>query len=228
MASPALLPPLALLLSFLQEGVVVLALRHILWSITLVGELVEDEAELAALLAGRDTIQTNVELGAIVSVGILRMGVELAELVSGGLFRADEPIGCHVGVSLALCPVGDLWPVAHAAVLVKPEAGGTGVLLGSAIHTSIEDVADAGVRVGVEAVETRTQVAGALRGLELQPVATVHVEVMIARLPLPAEGIKHQAVRAETILWYVIKAVVVFVALHGVGEVAVLLRASEV
>jgi hypothetical protein len=51
---------------------------------------------------------------------------------------------------------------------------------------------------------------------------------MIARLPLPAEGVKHQAIRAETILGYVVKAVVVFVALQGVGEVAVLLRASEV
>ena len=51
-----------------------LPLRHILRSITLVRELVEYEAELAALLTGRDAVQANVELGAIVGVGIPRDG----------------------------------------------------------------------------------------------------------------------------------------------------------
>jgi hypothetical protein len=47
-----------------------LPLRHVLGSITLVGELIEDKAELAALLTGRDTVQANVELGAVVGVGV--------------------------------------------------------------------------------------------------------------------------------------------------------------
>ena len=67
-----------------------------------------------------------------------------------------------VGLSLALLPVGDLWPVADAAVLVEPEAGGAGVLLCLAINTGVEDVTDGGVGVGVETIEAGTQVTGAL------------------------------------------------------------------
>ena len=68
-----------------------------------------------------------------------------------------------VGLSLALLPVCGLWPVTDAAVLIKPEAGGAGVLLCLAIHTGVEDVTDGGVRVGVETIETGAQVTGALR-----------------------------------------------------------------
>ena len=68
-----------------------------------------------------------------------------------------------VGLSLALLPVSDLWPVADAAVLIEPEAGGAGVLLCLTIHTGVEDVTDGGVRVGVETIETGAQVTGALR-----------------------------------------------------------------
>ena len=67
-----------------------------------------------------------------------------------------------VGLSLALLPVGGLGPVADAAVLVEPEAGGAGVLLGLAVHTGVEDVADGGVGVGVETIEAGAQVTGAL------------------------------------------------------------------
>ena len=67
-----------------------------------------------------------------------------------------------VSVSLAVLPVGDLGPVADAAVLVEPEAGGAGVLLGLPVHAGVEDVADGGVRVGVETIETRAEVAGTL------------------------------------------------------------------
>ena len=51
---------------------------------------------------------------------------------------------------------------------------------------------------------------------------------MIARLPLSAEGVEDQAIWAQPVLWDVVEAVVVFVALHRVGEVAVPLRTSEV
>ena len=123
-----------------------------------------------------------------VVVFLLGVGVELAELVGGRLLGASEAAGglwrnresdggivltvqlvmCPiptVGIGLALRPVGDLRPVADSAVLVEPEAGGAGVLLGVTVHAGVEDVADAGVGVGVEAVETGTQVAGALGGL---------------------------------------------------------------
>ena len=63
---------------------------------------------------------------------------------------------------------------------------------------------------------------------ELKPVATVDVEVMIARLPLSAEGVEDKTIRAEPVLWDVVETVVVFVALNRVGEVAVPLRTSEV
>ena len=70
-----------------------------------------------------------------------------------------------VSLGLALGPVGDLGPVADAAVLVEPESRGASVLLGGSVHASVEDVAHAGVRVRVEAVQTGAQVAGTLRGL---------------------------------------------------------------
>ena len=67
-----------------------------------------------------------------------------------------------VGLSLALLPVSGLGPVADAAVLVEPEAGGAGVLLCLAINTGVEDVTDSGVGVGVETIQAGTQVTGAL------------------------------------------------------------------
>ena len=67
-----------------------------------------------------------------------------------------------VGLSLALLPVSDLRPVTDAAVLIKPQAGGAGVLLCLTIHTGVEDVTDGRVWVGVETIEAGTQVTGAL------------------------------------------------------------------
>jgi len=216
------------LVSILQEGVVVLALRDILGGIALLGQLVVDQPELAALLPRGDAVEADVELGAVVGVGVLGVGVKLAELVRGGLLGTSEAAGGLVGIGLALGPVGDLRPVADSAVLVEPEAGGAGVLLGVPVHAGVEDVADAGVGVGVEAVETGTQVARSLGGLELEPIATVHVEVVVARLPLAAEGVKYETVGAESVLGLVVEAVVVFVTLDGVREVTVLFRTSEV
>merc|ERR1719234_1839519 len=223
-----LLPPLLGLVPVLQECIVVLALWDILWCVALLGELVVDETELTALLTGRDSVQADIELRAVVRVGVLGMGVELAKLISRGLLRAGEPVVCLVGISLALLPVGHLGPVANSAVLVEPESGAAGVLLCCAVHASVEDVAHTGVRVRVEPVQTRAQVAGTLGGLELKPVATVDVEVVIARLPLSAEGVKDKTVWAQPVLWDVVETVVVFVALNCVGEVAVPLRTSEV
>ena len=67
-----------------------------------------------------------------------------------------------VRVSFAIFPICGLWPVADTAVLVKPEPGGAGVFLCSSVHTGVEDMAHTGVGVGVETIETRAQVTGAL------------------------------------------------------------------
>merc|ERR1719278_187255 len=162
----SLLPPLLGLVPVLQECVVVFALWDVLGGVALLGELVVDKPELAALLAGGDSVQADVELGTVVGVGVLRMGVELTKLIGGSLLGAGEPVVGLVGIGLALLPVGHLGPVAHTAVLVKPEAGAAGVLLRGAVHARIEDVAHAGVRVRVESVQTGAQVAGTLVRLE--------------------------------------------------------------
>merc|ERR1719445_2763523 len=183
-----LLPPLASsFLVLVEESVVIFALRYIFRSVALLGELVVDQPQLAALFSGGDSVEADEELGAVVGVGVLGVRVELSELVSRSVGRALEPISRlqSVSLSLALLPVGGLGPVADAAVLVEPEAGGAGVLLCLAVNTGVEDVADGRVGVGVEAVEARAEVAGTLWLLELQPVSTVHIEVMITWLSLP-------------------------------------------
>ena len=96
-----LLPPLVVLI-LIKEGIVVFAerekgndtvqlrhhlnspFRYILRSITLVGQLIENKAELTALLSGRDSVQADVEVSAVVGISVLGVGVELAELISRG------------------------------------------------------------------------------------------------------------------------------------------------
>ena len=69
-----------------------LPFRYILWSITLLGELVVDQTKFTSLLSGGDAVQTDEELGAVVSISILGVGVILTKLISGGSLRALEPI----------------------------------------------------------------------------------------------------------------------------------------
>jgi len=182
-----LLSSLLLFLLIVEEGIVIFALRYIFWSIALFCELIVDKTKLASLLSGGDSVQANEELGAVVGIGVLGVRVELSKLISGSVSGTLESISSlqSVGLSLALLPVSGLGPVTDAAVLVKPEPGGAGVLLGLAINTGVEDVTDGRVRVGVETIEARTQVTGALGLLEFQSVATVNIEVMITRLSLP-------------------------------------------
>jgi hypothetical protein len=61
---------------------------------------------------------------------------------------------------LAVLTVGLGGPVADALVLVEPESGRADVLLGLAVDAGVEDVADGGVGVGVEAVQTGALVVG--------------------------------------------------------------------
>jgi len=187
-----LLSSLAVILLIVEEGVVIFALRYIFRSIALFCELIVDKTKLASLLSGGDSVQANEELGAVVGIGVLGVRVELAKLISGSVSRALEAISRleSVGLSLALLPVSRLGPVADAAVLIEPEAGGAGVLLCLAINTGVEDVTDGRVGVGVETIEAGTQVTGALRLLEFQSVATVNIEVMVTRLSLPGERVE--------------------------------------
>ncbi len=55
----------------------------VLGGVALLGDLVVDEAELAALLPRGDPVQADEELGAVVGVSVLGVGVELSELVDG-------------------------------------------------------------------------------------------------------------------------------------------------
>ena len=66
--------------------------RHILRGVALLGKFIVDEAELAALLAGRDAVEADEELGAVVSVGVLGMRIVLAKLVSRGRLGALESV----------------------------------------------------------------------------------------------------------------------------------------
>ena len=59
--------------------------RYILRSVTLVGELIEHEAELATLLSGGDGVEADVELGTVFGVGVLWVGVEFADLINAGI-----------------------------------------------------------------------------------------------------------------------------------------------
>jgi hypothetical protein len=77
-----------------KENLISSPFGHILGCVALLGELVIDEAQLAALLAGRDTVQTDEELGAVVGVRVLGVRVVLSELVGGRLLRALEAAGC--------------------------------------------------------------------------------------------------------------------------------------
>ena len=47
-----------------------LPLWDVLWCVALLGELVVDKSELAALLSGGDSVQADVELGTVVRVGV--------------------------------------------------------------------------------------------------------------------------------------------------------------
>jgi len=188
----ALLPSPAVCAVVIQERIVVFAFRYILWSIALLGELVVDKTELTSLFSGGDTVQTNEELGAVVGISILGVRVILTKLISGGGLGTLEPIRSFqsIGVSFAIFSICGLWPVTNTTVLVKPESGGAGVFLSSSVHAGVEDVTHTGVRVGVETIETRTQVTGALWGLEVKTVSTVNIEVMITRLLFLEKGSK--------------------------------------
>ena len=54
--------------------------------------IIEHKTEFAALLPGGDAVEADVEVGAVVGVSVLGVGVELAELISRGAVGALEAI----------------------------------------------------------------------------------------------------------------------------------------
>ena len=86
-------------------------------------------------------------------------------ILAFSILRWYSRIGSCILTCVTVLPVGGPGPVADSLVLVEPESWGAGVLLGHPLHACVEDVAHAGVRVRVEAVQARAQVVGALRGL---------------------------------------------------------------
>lgn len=67
---------------------------NILRSITLSREFIIDETQLTTLFPGGDTVQADEELGAVVGIGILGMGINLSKLISRSLLRAVKSTGC--------------------------------------------------------------------------------------------------------------------------------------
>ena len=68
-----------------------LPLGHVLGGVALAANVIEDEAELAALLPGSDAVQADVELGAVGGIGVLGVGVGDAigiNFVVGGASKA--------------------------------------------------------------------------------------------------------------------------------------------
>ena len=135
---------------------------HIFGRVALHGHGVEDEAELASLLPGSHAVQADVELGAVRGVGVLGMGVAYTEGIGGAHLRAVEPGVESALLSLAVRPRRGSGPVADTLELVEPEAGGTSVLLGHAVHAGVEHRAHRGIGVSVETVQPGTQIVGAL------------------------------------------------------------------
>jgi len=62
---------------------------------------------------------------------------------------------------------------------------------------------------------------------QLEAISAIHVEVVVAGLPLPAVGVEDEAIGAEAGLGHAVVTLVVLIALLGVFEGAVPLGADE-
>lgn len=140
-------------------------------------------------------------------------------------------------------------PHASAAVLVEVEPGGAGYLDGLAVDAVVEDVAGRGVRMGEEAVlpgtlftrlrwlcNLRSRVSRGSRRkgainveyilTELESVAAVDVEYVVALVDLAIQGVEDQTVGTVLLDRQSVDALVELVALPRVLVLAVLLRTS--
>ena len=80
---------------------------YIFGSVALFGDVIVDESKLTSLSPGGDAVEADVELGAVLRVGVLGVGVQDASLQ--GLVGTLEPVDSH----LVLCKIRN-----HITILV--------------------------------------------------------------------------------------------------------------
>jgi hypothetical protein len=89
-------------------------------------------------------------------------------------------------IGLAVCPFRVNWPVTYTLVLIKVKSRGASVFFGYTIHTSIEHVANAWLRMSIKSVQTWAKIICAPRFLKLKTILAIDVEIMVTGFSLPA------------------------------------------
>lgn len=180
---------------------------------------------LAAGVGGLDALRRAAERAVVGFLGDIcgrkamrRMSVspnagEAATLTLGGL------------AALAVCGVR---PHAGAGVLVEVEAGRARRLDRVVVDAVVEDVADARVGVSEESVLAQAPLVLALGLLEQGAAAAVDVERLVAAVDQFARLVEHQAVRAELLRRDAVVALVVFITLRRITELASLVVLAHV
>lgn len=204
-------------LIFVKESIVVFAFRDILRRITRLREFIVNETQFTSLFPGGDAVQANVELGAIRGVSVFWMGIRDAKSIFGRQFGTRETIfKATLMCSFAIGPLGLGGPVADTTELVEPQPGRASVFFCHPLNAGVKDIANAGVRMGVESVQPRAEIIGTFGRLEFQAITAVHVEIMITRLSFVAEGVKNEAVRTQSLFGDAVVAFIVLVTLPSV------------
>jgi len=175
------------------------------------GDSVVNKTEFTSLSSWADSIQANVELGTIIWISIFGVRIRKAQIRDLN-FRAGKSVHrVSFVIRSAVCSFGVEWPVTYTFVLIEVKSRGAGVFFCYTINTSIEDVADGWFGMGVKSVETWTKIICALRLLELKTVLAINIEIMVARFPFPAMGVKYKTIGTYTYFCYIIETVIVFI-----------------
>lgn len=178
---------------------------------------VVDEAKLTTLNPWGDSVQANVELGAILCVGVLGMGIGQAEAIFSGFhFGALESTLSNLGLAFTFLSLGICGPVANTLVFVEPQTGRASVFFGNTVNAGVKNIAHGRIWMGVEAVQTWAEVIQTPGRLKLKTITAVDVEVVIARFPLAAERVEDETIGTQSLFWYTIKTVVIFITLYTV------------
>lgn len=143
----------------------------------------------------------------------------------GGSGESESTLTLGGFAAFAVCGVR---PHAGAGVLVEVEAGRARRLDGVVVDAIVEDVADTRVGMGKESVLAQASFVPALRFLELRSVAAVDVERLVAPVNQFARLVEHQAVRAELLRRDAVIALVVFITLDWITELASLVALAHV
>ncbi len=209
------------------------ALLDLLGLLADVGLGVVDLSLGAAQLVGLLSVEAGEEELAVGRVGVERVLVEqalAADLGRAGAGEAVDALGLDVDVTAHLGLGGELvLPDAGAELHVEHERRGAGHLEGGALVAGVELVAHSGVLVVEEAVGAGAPGVDAGLGLlHERPVAAVDVVRQLADLVVAPAVVEQQAVVAQLGHELAVRADVVQVALLGIRELAVRLRAAEV